>query len=334
MVEKFEGKSILVLMPRDFGIYKVIESNIGKFGFSNYRVVAPERFRYKSISDRVYNFIRKTFFRDKEYKKKLASEFKSDYYNKVVSQYKKGEIDFVLIIRPDVIMEETLVKIKEISKKMVGYQWDGLDRFGEVFYKIKYFDKFFVFDKNDYEKYCGKFPNLHLTTNFFFDYPHYELGKEKNNGKVYYVGSYIKDRLEDILYVVDLLEKKSIPMDINLFCTRTLKIKNECIKPIGEMSFTENLSRIQNCDVLLDFKAREHNGLSLRFFESMKYKKKIITNNKHVADYDFYRKENIFILYQDNNEQILDFVNSNYMDIPEEIVRKYSFSYFLEKCFQ
>ena len=98
------------------------------------------------------------------------------------------------------------------------------------------------------------------------------------------------------------------------------------------IDFSEYLKLVKNSKVLLDFKVKEHDGLSLRFFESLKYQKKIITNNKSVVEYDFYNPKNIFILHQDNVTDLKSFIFSDYDPLPIELVEKYSFSTWLYNC--
>lgn len=91
----------------------------------------------------------------------------------------------------------------------------------------------------------------------------------------------------------------------------------------------ENLEFVKKSDVLLDFVDPRHAGLSIRFFEGMYYKKKVITDNKMVRNYDFYHPDNIFVL--DNNyEDIMEFLKIPYYEISEMIVKSYGFSNWIE----
>ncbi|WP_228453698.1 hypothetical protein [Chryseobacterium manosquense] len=67
-------------------------------------------------------------------------------------------------------------------------------------------------------------------------------------------------------------------------------------------------------------------GLSFRFFEGLYYRKKIITDNLMVKKYDFYHPDNIFVIENGNNAAILEFLKRPYQELPEHIVKKYSFS--------
>ena len=99
-----------------------------------------------------------------------------------------------------------------------------------------------------------------------------------------------------------------------------------------QIDFGEYLEMVKNAKILLDFKAIGHNGLSLRFFESLKYEKKLITNNASVVDYDFYNPNNIFILHKDSLEDLEKFIHSDYEKLPTEVVESYSFKAWLYDC--
>ena len=73
----------------------------------------------------------------------------------------------------------------------------------------------------------------------------------------------------------------------------------------------------------------EHNGLSFRIFEAIKYEKKLITNNKTVKQYDFYHPNNIFVFEEDNFQGLENFLKVAYTPLSEEIKQKYSFTNWL-----
>src|SRR5690606_15206362 len=81
----------------------------------------------------------------------------------------KSQADYALVFRSDLISPEALSILRNKADTLVAYQWDGLKRFPEVFKRIPLFDRFFVFDKYDYEAYKSSYENISLTTNFYFD---------------------------------------------------------------------------------------------------------------------------------------------------------------------
>ena len=74
-------------------------------------------------------------------------------------------------------------------------------------------------------------------------------------------------------------------------------------------------------------------GLSFRFFEAMALKKKIITNNPTVKDYDFYTPENILVLNEDFSNIDPAFFQSTYQELAPEIYKKYTIGTWVETVF-
>lgn len=74
---------------------------------------------------------------------------------------------------------------------------------------------------------------------------------------------------------------------------------------------------------ILDMKLPYHEGLSFRFFEAIYYKKKIITDNVNVKNYDFYHPDNIFITDYEDFSGLKEFLEKPYYEIDEKIVNKY-----------
>jgi hypothetical protein len=58
----------------------------------------------------------------------------------------------------------------------------------------------------------------------------------------------------------------------------------------------------------------------------MGLKRKLITTNTDIINYDFYHKENIFIMDRKEMDIDLGFIEGNYHEINKEIYEKYSIS--------
>ncbi|MGZ5273589.1 MAG: hypothetical protein ACXWCA_04650 [Kaistella sp.] len=330
-ISNIKGKTFILIIPNDFIIHEIFELNLKKMGFDLLSIV-PKDFRYKNYVLRIKNFIHKNIYKNRNYKKKLIRDFRSQDITTKIGDLHEKSIDYILIIRPDILDNETIDHLLKIGKKVVAYQWDGLNRYPEVFDCIPLFEKFLIFDERDFLHYKTEFPNLEICDNFFFDF---DDGKEnkQNSRKVFYVGSYIEDRTSDLLFTLNELEKYDVEFDVNLKYYRSTKpCENPHIQFFkNNILFRENINRLKEAKIILDFKVKEHNGLSLRFFEALKYEKKIITNNVSVLKYDFYDPQNIFILHHDNINDLGTFVSSDYKKLPVQLVEKYSFSSWLNK---
>lgn len=212
----WSNKKIILIMPPDFGVYKVIEQNLRYMGFEQVTVISP-LFRYKT-KDRILNFIQKTFLGNKDYKKQLIDDYYTAEVSQTLSSFAPKSIDYAIVIRPDKLDLNTIEKIHSTAHKVVAYQWDGLARFPKVFKVINHFQRFFVFDLEDYHRYRYQYPNLLPCTNFYFDMP--EESVSVNENEVLYVGVYIKDRIQSLIRVVNALSQYNLTLNINLFYGR------------------------------------------------------------------------------------------------------------------
>jgi hypothetical protein len=325
--KEFLGKKIILVMPPDFELYKVFEQQLRYMGFDQVEVIAPI-FRY-DIKGRLLNFVQKTFLKNKAYKKELIDAHYSKKVFKTLDKFPKGSVDYAIVIRPDKLDIQTVEKIHQTAKKVVAYQWDGLARFPKVFRVLPLFERFFVFDPEDFHLYKKQYSNILPCTNFYIDIPQKNVTPQEK--EVLYVGMYISDRQQSLLRIVNELSKYNLNLNINLFYgRRTVPFSHSRVTFTTKgMNFQEYLSLAQRTTILLDIKTVEHNGLSFRIFEAIKYEKKLITNNKTVKQYDFYHPNNIFVFEEDNFQGLEDFLKVAYTPLSEEIKQKYSFTNWL-----
>ena len=317
-------KTFLLMMPDYSDFPNLFMDNLNKVGFLPFVITDnPSKFKYKGI-EKIINFSRKFFLKDREYKKKLIEEHKLREYYKKISQL--DMLDYVLVIRPDAFPIPVIQELKKKTKKLIAYQWDGIEKFPEVKKYFHLFDTFFCFDSADEKN------NIKPITNFYFDcippvYKDYNAQKPE----FYFVGLYWENREKKIDRFISEVLKMEVELSIFIQYNNKSEIKNPKIKYIKErITFLENLRNVEKADVLLDFVDPIHNGLSIRFFEAIYYKKKVITDNQTVKDYDFYHPDNIFVL-DENFEQIDSFLNTPYRDLSEEIVKKYGFTNWIKQ---
>ena len=317
-------KTFLLMMPDYSDFPNLFMDNLNKVGFLPFVITDnPSKFKYKGI-EKIINFSRKFFLKDREYKKKLIEEHKLREYYKKISQL--DMLDYVLVIRPDAFPIPVIQELKKKTKKLIAYQWDGIEKFPDVKKHFHLFDTFFCFDSADEKN------NIKPITNFYFDcippvYKDYNAQKPE----FYFVGLYWENREKKIDRFISEVLKMEVELSIFIQYNNKSEIKNPKIKYIKErITFLENLRNVEKADVLLDFVDPIHNGLSIRFFEAIYYKKKVITDNQTVKDYDFYHPDNIFVL-DENFEQIDSFLNTPYRELPEEIVKKYGFSHWIKQ---
>jgi hypothetical protein len=101
---------------------------------------------------------------------------------------------------------------------------------------------------------------------------------------------------------------------------KNAKISEFHFKPVNGIEM-DNLISESRC--ILDSAQEGQLGLTIRVLEALGAKKKLITTNKDVINYDFYKKENIYI-YDGVFDYNSVFFNSDYVELDDKIYQKYS----------
>lgn len=91
------------------------------------------------------------------------------------------------------------------------------------------------------------------------------------------------------------------------------------------LEYEELIKREKASKCILEIVQKGQGGITWRALESLFYKRKLITNFSSIVEYDFYNKENIFIIGKDDIHRLKDFVESPYVNIDEQIVQHYLF---------
>ncbi len=323
------NKSIILIIPYHFEIYKGVIKNLKTLGFEvELLFVSDTNFVYKSFYQKLTNFFRKNFLFDKNYKQQLRDDYHNENLSSLLNKITK-KTDYALVIRPDFFSQSTLQLLKTKTKKMVAYQWDGFKRFPTIVNYINLFDSFFVFDIDDLEKYGKDFPQLKPVTNFYLDFEK-EQEETASQNQVYFVGSYLENRIDAIVNIAKYLQRINIKSNINIkyFKKQTpSKYPDSNINFITtDSSYLDMIEDVKKATIVLDFANSFHNGLSTRVFEAIYFKKKLITNNPIVKKYDFYNPNNIFIWDEKNEHELENFISLPQKEIDEKIIQKYSFS--------
>lgn len=126
----------------------------------------------------------------------------------------------------------------------------------------------------------------------------------------YFLGN-DKGRSTELLDLKQKLEEKGLRTDFLIVNHQSASI-----------SYDDNIERMKHCRCLVDY-VHGQSGLSLRPLEALFYGKKLITNNTAVKKHPFYNPQNIFILGEDNWDDIIDFVRTPCAEISEDIKRMY-----------
>lgn len=311
-------KSVLLIMADFMGMNNLMEQELSK----EYNVTGVyyvfDAFRYDSLKQRIYNVVRKVFLRDKEHKKQLIIEYRNKKVLKSLSELKSDEYDYALVLNVEYFTRATLNLIKSKSNKMIAYQWDGLSRSPSIYSKVNVFDRFYAFDPID-----ANVKEIEFKSNFYFDI---NFKEENRNGAAFYIGNYKAERNVLLSEIASSLRLSGIEVDFRLYSKNNKFKTNQNVQLItAALEYREVLEITFRSRYIVDLKLEEHSGLSFRFFEAMKYERKIITTNGAVKKYDFYKPSNVFVFGEDKLSDLKEFLHTDYVSLPKEITSKYEF---------
>ena len=107
----------------------------------------------------------------------------------------------------------------------------------------------------------------------------------------------------------------------------------------GNISFTampsEELGKIASrSKAILDVNDIKQTGLTMRTLEAVGLKKKIVTTNTDIVNYDFYNPNNIMVI--DRNEKVIPdtFFSKKYEEIDMEIIKRYTAKGWVDDVFK
>lgn len=194
------------------------------------------------------------------------------------------------------------------------------------------------FDKGD----CQKYNLLYVPQNIGLSY--WCEGKDSFLG-----GNLRKENKRDIIWLgkdkgrVNLLKKLKRHFDNHHISYKMQVVREpktiydpeiESILIDKPIPYRQYLADIAESKAILDLYQGGQDGLTLRPIEAMMLKKKLVTNLLDIDTYDFYRKENIFIIGKDDLTQLSEFLNSSYQDIPDKIIENYTFQGMIQHIYR
>lgn len=130
-----------------------------------------------------------------------------------------------------------------------------------------------------------------------------------------------KDRAEEIAHIKSFLQDHRIQCDFLV-----PKRNNEMINYKQDY-----LARLSKAGIVVDINQKGQKGLTRRPIEALLWNKKLVTNNRDIVNYDFYRPENIFVYGVDDPCGFEHFVETPLAEIPGNIKSRYTVAGWLEQ---
>lgn len=193
---------------------------------------------------------------------------------------------------------------------------------------FKKYSKVYCFDSSS----CKKW-NLLYNSQFYF-FPNKEILDMQSNEEIihdiYFIGA-DKGRLKILERLAGTLSELNLKYEFEVLSDKKNK-RAPYIKILDKpKDYIDIIRKISRTRCILEIVKKEQDGISLRVLEALFLNKKLITNNKKIMGYDFYKKENIFVLGEDRMDNLKEFLNSPFYEISVDIKRNYSYERWLQR---
>ncbi len=261
-----------------------------------------------------------------------------EYYHGILEQHRGTKYDIVFIMKCDTPTVRVLRWIKKRfpEAELRLHIWDSLVNIPNIEEKLGLFDRITSFDRKD----CESHPEFGFRPLFYID----DLAKENTEDTIYdvsFCGTIHSDRymvLEEIrrqceehrmkFYGYYYMQSKLAYYYLKL---RDKRFKNVPIKALHFQTIgSDEVNRIFNCSkAVVDIQHPSQTGLTMRTIETLGARKKLITTNKDIVNYDFYNDNNICLISREKPVVSEDFLSSPYQKIGDDVYEYYSLKHWV-----
>ncbi len=318
-------KNILLVAPSFFGYYKEIKKELENQGYN------VDFYFDSSNNSNIFKALSRI-------NKKIVRIPMYIYYKKEIEPtINKKNYDYVFFIfaMSCSFSEKMLKKIRENQKnaKFISYQWDGEKNLKFIKNMHQFFDERYTFDRIDsLTNSSYKFLPL------FYINSYEKVGKIMNRKFLYdvsYIGTAHPQKLKFINEMATKLKKIYPKQFIFHYMPSKFKFLYHKLKAKEyrgykyndfqnvKLSIDEIIDVFENTKCILDAPQEGQNGLTIRTIECLGAKRKLITSNKDIKNYDFYNPRNIYV-YDGTIDEENVFFKEDFENLSDELYQKYS----------
>lgn len=319
------NKKILLIMPNFFDYPQAISDELEHMGYE-----------VDCFDDRpgTSGFVKAIIRVNKD----LIGCYIAQYFEKLMKVVRSKKYDFVFLISGQSLsFSEAMIqqiKKEQPQAQYILYQWDSLKNFPYIKKIEPLFDKCYSFDKVDVRN------NSDLQfLPLFYTRCYENIGDLKKDSFKYdfcFIGTAHPNKYKFIKMMSEQLKDVYPNQFIYYFFPSRIvffyrKIMNQELRKAKYNEFHfKSLSGKQMDDTysdskcVLDSAQVGQSGLTIRVLEALGAKKKLITTNEDVVNYDFYEPENIYV-YDGKGFDLNDvFFTHPYKEIDEKVYERYS----------
>lgn len=235
------------------------------------------------------------------------------------------------IILFDAVFQDSIMKylLKHISTdtEIFLYLWNPIYNNQNKLKCIERYHKFitvYSFDKEECEKYGFRYNSMVYSKDV-------RLPKSEIKYDVFFLG-FAKDRMEEIVKFYHIFKEEGLKVKFYVFDEKSKESKQEdFIISSKKVPYEQYLKILSESRAILDIVQRGQSGLSIRFVEASFFKKKLITTNWNVKNYELYNEKNIAIINEKGQNYIGEFIRKEWDSQKDGEIETYEFDRWIER---
>ena len=255
------------------------------------------------------------------------------YFLQRMEEFGRTDYATILVVQGEGVTASTLSEMRRSypRARIVFYTWDSINNKPNAKRNLKYYDRCFTFDPVDAYCYGNFFRPLFYAEGF--DQPTeisdiYDLS---------FIGTVHSDRYRIIRLLLEQLPAESRTF-IYLYLQSTWmygfrRLFTNTIDAAKREEFRfEPLRKdlvqtiFLRSHAVIDIEHHKQRGATMRTIEALGSRRKLVTTNKSLRDYDFFNSNNIQIIDRKKPFINRDFLSTPYEIVPDEVRRRYCLS--------
>jgi len=258
--------------------------------------------------------------------------FKIHYRN-----FKHSKYNVILAVNPITLRDKDMhiIASDNINSVKILYLWDSVNNRENVKKIFLFFDKVFSFDPKDSKKY-----SLIHRPLFFSNLDN--ASPKVQPYDVSFIGTMHSDRTPVLSKLISHLPsyilgywyvyaRSRLFIFLSRFFIDGVNTLPASYLKTSALKRSEVLRIVRLSKIVIDIEHPEQSGLTMRCIEALGARRKLITTNNDIKNYDFYDENNVCVIDRRNLIIPKDFFQSKYREISDDLYYKYSLDGWLDE---
>lgn len=251
--------------------------------------------------------------------RKLFTHYGFPFEHLWYGSWKRELMNYDIIIVFDSLHSSKLLRYihKCTDARLIYWHWNPIILKNDIniLKETKKICEHWSFNQSDVLKF-----EIFYNNQFFF----YQKEKKKQNSNMIFFVGKDKGRSDKIIEIGKKLEEIGFETDFHIIVNDIHAYEQKKFLQETYMEYSDVVSHIRLSRAVLEIVQDGQTGITARALEALFMNVKLITNNRNIASYSFYNKDNIFILDVDDFNNLDDFLKRPYVNVKASLIYPYS----------